>query len=87
MPASASTWATPVRFNGVGVSASASLICAALIPVRRSSMIFSRAAFLAGARVGPGRGCRKNPVLPARKSRTRDRRVATEYPARSAASE
>jgi len=45
----------------------------------------SRAAFFAGARVGPGRGLRKNPVFPARKSRTTDRMVAAEYPERAAA--
>jgi len=49
-------------------------------------MILSRAAFLAGARVGPGRGLRKNPLLPARKSRTAERSVAGEYPALAAAS-
>jgi hypothetical protein len=65
-PASLMTSATPVRFSGVWVPASASEISFAECPARRSSMILSRAAFLAGARVGPGRGLRKNPVLPAR---------------------
>lgn len=44
-------------------------------------MSFSWAACLAGARVGPGRGLRKNPVFPARKSRTTQPTVAGEYPA------
>jgi hypothetical protein len=77
-PASASTSATPVRLSGVGVPASASEISVAEWPARRSWMIRSRAAFLAGARVGPGRGVVKKPVLPARKSRTAERKVATE---------
>jgi len=77
-PASASTSATPVRFSGVGVPASASAISLAECPARRSSMMRSRAAFLAGARVGPGRGLAKNPVRPARKSRTAERSVAGE---------
>ena len=79
------TWATPVRFSGVAVPARASEIWVAECPARRSSRIFSRAAFFAGARVGPGRGLRKNPVFPARKSRTSDRKVAAEYPDRAAA--
>ena len=54
-------------------------------PDSYGSRILGRAAFLAGARVGPGRGLTKNPVLPARKSRTRERRVASEYPDRAAA--
>ena len=85
-PASLMTSVTPVRFSGVWVPASASEISFAECPARRSSMILSRAAFLAGARVGPGRGLMKNPVLPARKSRASYRSVAVEYPARAAAS-
>ncbi len=77
-PASASTSATPVRLSGVEVPASASAISVAECPARRSSMMRSLAAFLAGTRVGPGRGLMKNPALPARKSRTTDRRVASE---------
>ncbi len=79
------TSATPVRFSGVAVPASASQIWVADRPARRNSRIFSRAAFFAGARVGPGRGLRKNPVFPARKSRTTDRMVAAEYPDLAAA--
>ena len=41
--------------------------------------------YFAGALVGPGRGLRKNPVLPARKSRTAERSVAVEYADRAAA--
>jgi hypothetical protein len=62
----------------VGVPANASAISVAECPARRSSMMRSRAAFLAGARVGPGRGLTKNPVLPERKSRTTERNVAAE---------
>jgi hypothetical protein len=70
----------PVRLSGVGVPASASAISMAAWPARRSSMMRGPAAFLAGARVGPGRRFGKNPVLPARKSRTAERRLAVEYP-------
>jgi len=79
------TSATPVRFNGVAVPARASEISFAECPARRSVRIFSRAAFFAGARVGPGCGLRKNPFLPARKSRTAERNVAAEYPDLAAA--
>ena len=74
-----------MRFSGVGVPARASEISFAECPARRSSMILSRAAFLAGALVGPGRGLTKNPLFPARKSRTSDRSVAVEYPDLAAA--
>lgn len=77
-PASVSTSATPVRFSGVGVPRSSSEISLAEWPARRSSMMRGRAAFFAGALVGPGRGVAKNPVRPARKSRTAERSVAGE---------
>jgi hypothetical protein len=64
--------------SGVALPASASEISVAECPALRSSMMRPRAAFLAGARVGPGRGFKKNPVLPARKSRTAERKVAVE---------
>ena len=54
------------------------LISLALCPARRSGRILSRAGFFAGAGVGPGRGLRKNPVFPLRKSRTAERSVAVE---------
>jgi hypothetical protein len=68
------------------VPASASEISIADRPCWRSWMIVRRAASLAGAVVGPGPGVAKNPVLPARKSRTAERSVATDQPARRAAS-
>lgn len=49
-------------------------------------MIRRRAASLAGAVTGPGRGVAKNPVLPARKSRTAERSVSIDQPTRADAS-